>query len=119
MTIYRTCTKCSKFILVDAAYLDSGLHGLPHGLAGDDARGLEADPGPGLARDGAGAVDGVAQSVDHAAEQLVADGDVDDGAGPLHDVALLDELVVAEHDHTDVVGLQVEGHTLKDIDTSI
>ena len=94
-------------------HLDSCLHGLPDRLAGDDAWGLESHPGPRLGGDWAGAVDGVAQGVHDATQQLVADGHVDDGAGPLDNVALLDELVVTEHDHADVVGLQVEGHALK------
>merc|ERR1712079_171445 len=80
--------------------LDAGLHGLLDRLPGDDAGGLQSHPVPLLASNGALAVDGVTQSVH-------------DGSGPLDDVSLLDELVVTEHDNTDVVGLQVESHALQ------
>merc|ERR1719412_1741247 len=80
---------------------------------GDDAGGLQSHPVPLLASNGALAVNGVTQSVHNAAKDLVTDGHVNDGSGPLDDVSLLDELVVTEHDHTDVVGLQVESHALQ------
>lgn len=57
-------------------------------------------------------IDRVTQGIHHTTEQLLADRNVDDGAGSLHDVALLDQLVVTEHDDTDVVRLQVQCHTL-------
>ena len=63
------------------------LHGLLDGLPGDDSRGLDSDPLPGLGLDGSGAVDGVAQGVHHAAQKLAAHGNVHDGAGTLHNVA--------------------------------
>ena len=56
------------------------------------------------------AVDGLAEAVDDAAEELLADGDVDDGAGALDGVALEDVAIVSEDDDTDVVVLKVEGH---------
>ena len=93
--------------------LDTGLHGLLDRLPGDDAGGLQSHPVPLLASNGALAVNGVTQSVHNAAKDLVTDGHVHDGSGPLDDVSLLDELVVTEHDHTDVVGLQVESHALQ------
>ena len=70
------------------------LHGLLDGLPGDDARGLDTDTLPAGGLDGAGAVDGIAEGVDDAAEELSADGHVDDGAGTLDDISLLDQLVV-------------------------
>ena len=56
----------------------------------------------------AGAVERVAERVDDAAERAVADGDVDDGAGPLDRLALLDLLPLAEERDADVVLLEVE-----------
>ena len=50
------------------------------------------------------------------AEQTVADRHVDDGACSLDDVALSDDLVVTEHDNTHVVRLQVQSHSLQNID---
>jgi hypothetical protein len=49
---------------------------------------------PGLVAEGSGAVDGVAEGVNDASEQLDADGNVDDGTGSLDNVAFLDQLVV-------------------------
>merc|ERR1719397_2396992 len=93
--------------------LDASLHRLGHGLPGDDARGLQADTEPLAGAKGTLAINGVAQSINDPAETLHADRDVDDGTGPLHDIALLDELVVTEDDNTNVVRLQVEGHALQ------
>merc|ERR1712139_111902 len=52
------------------------------------------------------------ERVNDATEELWADWHVDDGTGSAHDVALLDVTIVTEHDDTDVVGFQVERHTL-------
>ena len=56
------------------------------------------------------AVDGVAQRVDHAAEQPLAHGHIHDGAGALDRVALADGAVVAEDDDADIVGFEIERH---------
>ena len=58
------------------------------------------------------AVDGIAEGVDHAAEQSLADRDVDDGAGALDRVALADVAVVAEQHDADVVLFEVERQSL-------
>merc|ERR1719209_2532464 len=92
--------------------LDASLHRLRHGLPGDDARGLQADTEPLAGSEGTLAINGVAKSINDPAETLHANWNVDDGTGPLHDIALLDELVVTEDDNTNVVRLQVEGHAL-------
>jgi hypothetical protein len=51
------------------------------------------------------AVDRVAEAVDDAAEQALADGDVDDRAGAADGVAFLDGAVVAEDHGADIVRL--------------
>ena len=58
-------------------------------------------------------IDRVAQSIDNATEETRADWDVDDGTSTPDDVTLLDGLVVTENDNTDIVGFQVQGHTLQ------
>merc|ERR1719220_1869092 len=93
--------------------LDAGLHRLGHGLPGDDAGSLQANPEPLAGSQGTLAVNGVAKGINDPAETLHADGDVDDGTSPLDNIALLDELVVTEDDNTNVVRLQVEGHAFQ------
>ena len=61
---------------------------------------------------GAFAVDRVAQRVDDAAEQGLADRHVDDGAGPLDRIAFLDGDIRAEDHDADIVGFEVQRHAL-------
>lgn len=70
--------------------LEAGLHRLVHGLAGNDAGGLELDSPLVVGLDGALAVNGVSESVEDSAKHFHSDGDVDDGSCALHDVAFLD-----------------------------
>ena len=93
--------------------LDAGLHGLLDGLPGDDAGGLQSDPVPVLAGDGTLAINGVAESVNNTAKDLGTHGDIHNSSGPLDNISLLDELVITEDDNTNVVGLQVESHSLQ------
>jgi hypothetical protein len=73
---------------------------------------LDLDAAALVGHDRALAVDRVAERVDHAAEQALADGHVDDRAGALDAVAFLDLGVRAEDHDADVVGLEVERHAL-------
>ena len=63
--------------------LEAGLHRLVDRLARDDARRLDLDAAALVGDDRALAVDRVAERVDDAAEQALADRNVDDGAGAL------------------------------------
>ena len=63
-----------------------------------------------VALDRALAVDRVAERVDDAAEQALADRNVHDGAGALDGVAFLDVAVVAEDHDADIVGFEVQRH---------
>ena len=92
--------------------LETGLHRLVDGSSGQDTGGLELSLGSVLGLDGAFSVDGVTQSVDDSAEKTGSDGHVDNLSGSLDRVPLLDETVVTEDGDTDVVGLQVQAHSL-------
>ena len=88
--------------------LEPGLHRLDHRLAVDDARRLVLG-GAGLGRvDVALVVQRTAERVDQAAEQLLADRDLEQLAGALHGVALRDLVPIAEEHGADVVLLEVE-----------
>mmetsp|Transcript_34401 Transcript_34401/g.111950 ORF Transcript_34401/g.111950 Transcript_34401/m.111950 type:complete len:321 (+) Transcript_34401:990-1952(+) len=88
-------------------------HGLVHTLPRDDARRLELDTPPRLGQDGSLAINRDAKGIDHASEQLGADGHVHDGAGALDAVALHNGAIVPEHDDTDVVRFQVQRHAFQ------
>ena len=88
--------------------LEAGLQRLVHRLPLDDARRLELERPPLVALDRALAVERVAERVDDAAEQPLADGHAHDLAGPPDGLALLDVLPLAEERDADVVLLEVE-----------
>ncbi len=92
--------------------LEAGLHGFMHRLAGDDARRLDFHALALGVLDRALAVDRIAEAIDHAAEQALAHGHVDDGAGALDDVTFLDLGVRTEDHDADIVGFQVQRHAL-------
>ena len=93
--------------------LDTSLHRLLDRLPGDDARGLESNSVPLLAADGALAVNGVTQGIDNTSKDLVTNGNIHNCSSSLDNVSLLDELVITEHDNTNIVRLQVKGHALE------
>ncbi len=88
--------------------LEAGLHRLGDRLALHDAGRLELRRALRARVDVALAVERVAERVDDAAQQLLADGDLEQRAGPLDGVAFLDQLPVAEQHDADVVGLEVQ-----------
>lgn len=92
--------------------LETSLHGLVDGLAGKNAGGLELGTTLLLGVDGALAIDGVAESIDDTAEKLGTDGNVDNFAGTLDGLALLDKTIRTEKHDTDLAGLQVHAHAL-------
>src|SRR3546814_7329099 len=57
-------------------------------------------------------VDRIAEAIDDAAEQTLADGNVDDRSGALNGVAFLDLGVAAEDHDADIVGFEVQCHAL-------
>lgn len=79
----------------------------------NDTRGFGTNTEPQLVVKGAFTVNGISQGVDNTPQQLFTDGDVNDGTGTFDNVSFLDVSVVTEYDNTDVVGLQVKGHTFQ------
>ena len=88
--------------------LEAGLHRLLHRLALDDAGRLELDAAGVRRVDRALAVDRLAERVDDAAEQRLADRHLGDAAGAPDLVALADLLRLAEDGGADVVLFEVE-----------
>jgi hypothetical protein len=88
--------------------LQAGLHRLVHALAGDHARGDLLDHVGHLGVDRALAVDGLAQRVDDAADQLGADGHRQDLARALDGVAFGDVFVLTQDHGADGVAFQVQ-----------
>src|SRR5712664_4182544 len=90
--------------------LQAGRHRLVDRLARNDAGRLDVDALAFRRLDRALAVDRIAERIDHAAEQTLADRSVDDGAGALDGLTFHDLAVGAEDHDADVVGLKVERH---------
>ena len=84
--------------------------GVSTGWRDDDARGDALDRAGLGGVDRALAVERLAERVDHPADQRVADRHLDDAAGGLDLVALLELGVVAQDQGADRLLLQVEGH---------
>src|SRR3546814_13138049 len=82
-------------------------------LARDDARRLDLDATALIADDRPLAVDRIAEAIDAAAQQALADRHVDDRAGALDVVAFLDLGIRAEDHDADIVGLEVERNALQ------
>lgn len=110
--------------------LQAGLHGLPDGLARQNAGCLELGSAPLLEVDGAFAINGVSQSVDDTSKQLGANRDIHlsrvrtqlllsfevrsthNFTGSLDRLTLLDETIGTEEHNTDLAGLEVHAHAL-------
>src|ERR1700730_1482141 len=90
--------------------LQPGRHRLVDRFARNDAGRLDVDALAFGGLDRALAVDRIAERIDHAAEQALADRGIDDGAGALDGLAFLDLAIGAENHDTDVVGFEVQRH---------
>jgi len=91
--------------------LEAGLERLLDGLARENARRLELHAATVRRLDGPLAVDRLAEGVDDATREGLADGDLHDAAGALDLCAFLDAGRVAEDGRPDVVALEVEHET--------
>ena len=85
-------------------------HWFMHALTRDDAGGLDFHGAHCGSLDGAQAVDGLTQGVEHTAHNAVADRHGEDLAGTFDRVAFLDAYIRTEQSNTDVVLFEVEHH---------
>src|SRR6185312_2638345 len=93
--------------------LEAGRHRFVHRLARNDAGSFDVNALALGRLDRTLAVDRIAQRIDHAAEQALADWRIDDGAGALDGLALFDLAVGAKNHDTDVVGFEVQRHAAR------
>src|SRR5229473_42221 len=93
--------------------LEAGRHRLVDRLARNDAGRLDVDALALGRLDRALAVDRIAERIDHAAEQALANRGIDDGTGALDGLAFLDLAVGAEDHDADVVGFKVQRHAAR------
>ena len=91
--------------------LEAGLHRLVNGLTLHDSGGLDLDLAELVGIDRTLAVNRLADGVNHAADQGIADRDLDDPAGPLDGVPFLDLGKFSQDGGADVVFFQVEHHS--------
>ena len=92
--------------------LKAGLHGLSDGLSGDNSGGLELNSLSLGGLDGTKSINGNTKGVDDSSEESMTDWDIDNGSGSLDDISFLDFSIVTQDDDTDVISLQVKGHSL-------
>src|ERR1700722_16688439 len=90
--------------------LQPGRHRLVDRFARDDAGRLDVDAHALVGLDRALAVDRIAERIDHAAEQALANRRIDDRTGALDGLAFLDLAIGAEDHDADVVGFEVQRH---------
>ena len=90
--------------------LQPGRHRLVHRLARNDAGGFDVDARAVIGLDRALAVDRLAERIDHAAKEPLADRHFDDGAGAFDSLAFADLAVGAEDHDADIVDFQVQRH---------
>ncbi|SKV10651.1 Uncharacterised protein [Mycobacteroides abscessus subsp. abscessus] len=103
-----TLTAADRSLRIDR--LDAGLQWLRNTLTLDHARGLELEGTTGLGFDVAAAVDRLAQWVDDAAEEGVADGHREHFTGALDLLAFFDVLEVTEDNGADAALVEVQRH---------
>src|SRR4030088_3062328 len=90
--------------------LEAGRHRLVDRFARDDAGRLDVDAHALVGLDRTLAIDRIAERIDHAADQALANRGIDDGAGALDGLTFLDLAVGAEDHDADVVGFEIERH---------
>ena len=92
--------------------LQAGLHRLMNRFARHDAGGLDLDAAALDLFQRSLAVNRVTQRINNATKQSHANGCIHNSGCPTNDIAFLDGAVITENHDTDIVGFEVQGHTL-------
>jgi hypothetical protein len=92
--------------------LQTSLDGLVDGATRKDTGSLELGTALGGSVDGTLAIDGVTESINDTAKKLRANRDINNLAGTLNSLTLLDETVGTKQHNTNLAGLKVHAHTL-------
>ena len=82
------------------------------GLSWDDTWGLELDSLSLVTLDWSKSIDGVSKWINDSSEHTFTNGNIDDGSSSLDNITLLNLSIVTQDDDTDVISLEVQGHTL-------
>mmetsp|Transcript_24779 Transcript_24779/g.45972 ORF Transcript_24779/g.45972 Transcript_24779/m.45972 type:complete len:512 (+) Transcript_24779:271-1806(+) len=90
--------------------LKAGKHRLGHGLTRDDSGGLNLRTGSLAVIEGGTSIDGLTDTVHDTSEELVTNGNVDNGTGTLDSVSLKNVTIITKNHNSHVVLLKVEGH---------
>merc|ERR1740117_2410858 len=93
--------------------LEPSRHWLVDALTRDDARSLELDTPALCSVDGAKAINGNTQGIDHTPKQLRPNRHIHDGASALNRVSLNDCAVISKDHHANVVSFEIERHALQ------
>ena len=91
--------------------LEAGLHGLMHGFSWDNTWSFELNSLPLNRLDWTVSINWVTKWINNSGEHAISNWDIDNGTSSLDDITLLDLSIVTKNDNTNVVSLEVKGHT--------
>ena len=91
---------------------ESSLHGLVYGFSWDNTWGLELNSLSHVALDWTETIDWVTEWVNDSTEHTKTNWNIDDGSCSLDDITLLNFSIVTQDDDTNVISLEIKGHTL-------
>mmetsp|Transcript_17320 Transcript_17320/g.24659 ORF Transcript_17320/g.24659 Transcript_17320/m.24659 type:complete len:292 (+) Transcript_17320:580-1455(+) len=91
--------------------LKAGKHGLGNGLTGDNSGGLNLSTRTSAGIKGSTSINGLTNSVDNTSKKLLTNRNIHNSSSTLDGVSLKNITIVTEDHNSDVVLLQVKGHT--------
>jgi len=92
--------------------LQSSHHRLVHRLSWDDTWSFELNSLSLGALDWTFTVDWVTEGIDDSTKKTITDWDIDNGSSSLDNISFLNLSIVTKDDDTDIISLEVKGHTL-------